>query len=68
MESKVIIYGTDGCPFVKKALQDYGKRAVFYNVQTNPERLQEMLVFSKGERNVPVIVENEKVTIGYGGS
>ncbi len=30
--------------------------------------LQEMLVYSKGERKVPVIVEGEKVTIGYGGS
>jgi len=27
-----------------------------------------MLGYSKGGRNVPVIVEDEKVTIGYGGS
>ena len=27
-----------------------------------------MLGYSKGRRNVPVIVEDEKVTIGYGGS
>jgi len=27
-----------------------------------------MLSFSKGGRNVPVIVEDGKVTIGYGGS
>ncbi len=30
--------------------------------------LQEMLVYSKGERKVPVIVEGEKISIGYGGS
>lgn len=30
--------------------------------------LQEMLTYSKGERKVPVIVEGEKVTIGYGGT
>ena len=30
--------------------------------------LDRMLGFSKGRRNVPVIVEDEKVTIGYGGS
>jgi len=31
-------------------------------------RLEEMLSFSKGSRKVPVIVEGEKVTIGYGGT
>jgi len=30
--------------------------------------LQEMLKFSKGDRSVPVIVEDSKVEIGYGGS
>jgi glutaredoxin len=31
-------------------------------------KLQEMLKYSKGARIVPVIVEGDKVTIGYGGS
>ncbi|HEX9020705.1 MAG TPA: glutaredoxin-related UxxT selenoprotein, partial [Nitrospirota bacterium] len=30
-------------------------------------RLEEMLKYSKGVRKVPVIVENEKVGIGYEG-
>ena len=30
--------------------------------------LDRMLGYSKGRRNVPVIVEDGKVTIGYGGS
>ena len=30
--------------------------------------LQRMLGHSKGRREVPVIVEDDKVTIGYGGS
>lgn len=30
--------------------------------------LDEMLKFSKGGRSVPVIVEDGKVSIGYGGS
>jgi glutaredoxin len=68
MEPKVIIYGTETCPFVKKAREDYGAKAIFYNVMTDPEKLQEMLVYSKGEQRVPVIVEGEKVTIGYGGT
>jgi glutaredoxin len=82
MEPKVIIYGTETCPFVKKAREDYGDKTIFYNVKTDPARLpevtlwsQEMLVYSKGAQRVPVIVEaggdplvREKVTIGYGGT
>jgi len=30
--------------------------------------LQRMLGYSKGRRDVPVIVEDDKVTIGYGGT
>jgi len=30
--------------------------------------MQEMLSVSKGRRDVPLIVEEGKVTIGYGGS
>jgi glutaredoxin len=37
-------------------------------VKLDAAKLDEMLKFSKGARNVPVIVEGEKVTIGYGGS
>jgi glutaredoxin 3 len=89
MEAKVIIYGTEECPYVKKAREAYGDKAIFYNVKNDPEKLpkpkvtlwpvtlwsQEMLVYSKGENRVPVIVEKEEVTgqkatvsIGYGGT
>jgi glutaredoxin len=37
-------------------------------VKKNAADLQRMLSFSKGSRDVPVIVEDGKVTIGYGGS
>jgi hypothetical protein len=37
-------------------------------VKQNAADLQRMLSFSKGGRDVPVIVEDDKVTIGYGGS
>jgi hypothetical protein len=30
--------------------------------------MEEMLKYSKGVRNVPVVVEGSKVTVGYGGS
>jgi glutaredoxin len=37
-------------------------------VKADKTRLDEMLGLSKGKRNVPVIVEDGKVSIGYGGS
>jgi glutaredoxin 3 len=61
MKAKVIIYGTETCPFCKKAREAYGDRAIFYNVSDDPKRLQEMLVYSKGDERVPVIVEKEEV-------
>jgi len=37
-------------------------------VKKSARDLDEMLRHSKGQRNVPVIVEDGKVTIGYGGT
>jgi glutaredoxin len=37
-------------------------------VKKSAADLERMLTYSKGGRNVPVIVEGGKVTIGYGGS
>jgi hypothetical protein len=37
-------------------------------VKKSAADLTEMLVHTAGERDVPVIVENGRVTIGYGGS
>jgi glutaredoxin 3 len=68
MEPNVIIYGTETCPFCKEAREAYDDRAIFYNVSDNPERFTEMLVYWKGEQRVPLIVDGEKVTIGYGGT
>jgi glutaredoxin len=40
----------------------------YVNVKKNPADLQRMLGFSNGRRAVPVIVENDQVTIGFGGT
>ena len=40
----------------------------YHNVLGDKALLDEMLKLSKGGRRVPVIVEGDKVTIGYGGS
>ena len=40
----------------------------YLNVIEKADELQAMLKWTKGRRDVPVIVENGKVTIGFGGS
>jgi glutaredoxin len=37
-------------------------------VKSDASKLQEMLKLSGGARQVPVIVDGKKVTIGYGGT
>ncbi|HEY4705959.1 MAG TPA: glutaredoxin-like UXV-star protein, partial [Thermodesulfobacteriota bacterium] len=41
---------------------------VYHNVKASPEKLEEMLKWSKGARQVPVIVEGGMVTQGFGGT
>lgn len=38
------------------------------DVKKESGKLEEMLEYTGGTREVPVIVEGEKVTIGYGGT
>ena len=40
----------------------------YINVKKNPADLERMLAYSGGRRAVPVIVEGDKVTIGFGGT
>jgi len=37
-------------------------------VKKSAAQLEEMLVHTKGARKVPVIVEDGRVTVGYGGT
>ncbi len=39
----------------------------YVNVTKDTDGLERMLRYSKGRRDVPVIVEDEKVILGYGG-
>jgi glutaredoxin 3 len=67
MEDKIIIYGTNTCPFCNQARAAYGDRAVYVNVDEDPEKLKEMLALTGGKRQVPVIVEGDKVSVGFAG-
>lgn len=39
----------------------------YIDVKKDPEGMKAMLRFSKGQRTVPVIVENGVASVGYGG-
>ena len=52
----------------REAYEGKGYAVDYRNVQTTPAELEEMLQHSGGRRDVPVIVDEGKVTIGYGGS
>ena len=67
----VLIFGKDGCPYTQGARDHYAAQQVpfeYLNVKKNAADLERMLVYSKGGRRVPVIVDNDKVTIGFGGT
>jgi glutaredoxin len=67
----VLIFGKDSCPYTQAARDHYhskGTRVEYFNVKKNAAELDRMLGYSRGERRVPVIVEDGKVTIGFGGT
>ena len=71
MADEVIIYGKDTCPYTLAARDDYEQRKIpfrYINVKKNPAELDKMLALTKGRRQVPVIVEQGRVTIGFGGT
>lgn len=66
--SNITIYGKSSWPYTNQARSAYGDGATYVDVVKEPDKLEEMLKFSKGVRKVPVIVEGKKVEIGYGGT
>lgn len=67
MADRVIIYGKAGWPYTDKAREAY-KDHTYVNVKEDKEKLDEMLKLSNGVRKVPVILDGESVSVGYGGS
>jgi len=67
----VLIFGKDTCPYTTAARDHYRDEGVpfeYLNVKKNAAELNRMLEFSGGKRQVPVIVDGERVTIGFGGT
>lgn len=71
MEKKVVIYGKQDCPYTMRAREVYaleGFEVDYRDVELNQDFLSEMLNYSEGRRLVPVIVEADRVQVGYGGA
>ena len=67
----VLIFGKAHCPYTSAALDDYERRGVpveYIDIKKDRAAMDRMLGYSGGHRRVPVIVEDEKVTIGFGGT
>jgi len=67
----VLIFGKEGCPYTEAAVENFAQRGIaaqYIDVKRSAADLDRMLGFSGGKRRVPVIVQDGKVTIGFGGT
>jgi glutaredoxin 3 len=67
----VTIFGKDTCPYTRAARDDYTQRGIeveYVNVKANAEAMARMLRYTGGRRDVPVIIDGDEVTIGFGGT
>ena len=71
MATEITIFGKNNCPFTRQAREaktKEGLTVIYRNVKEDPEAMAEMLSLTHGNRQVPVIVEGDKISIGFGGS
>ena len=70
MSEKVLIYGKNTWPYTSAAREAYkqeGKTVEYHDVLSDANKLNIMLKHTDGARKVPVIIDGEDVTIGFGG-
>ncbi len=68
--SQVTIYTKPGCPYCASAKKHYDDQGTAYeeiDVSVVAGAKDKVLGLSGGKRIVPVIVEDGKVTLGFGG-
>jgi glutaredoxin 3 len=68
--SEVTIYTKEGCPYCTAAKQHYTEKGITFteiDIYETAGAREKVLELTGGERIVPVIVENGKVTTGFGG-
>lgn len=71
MAGPVEIYGKDDCPYTTAAREDYAARGFevrYFDVGRDPAALRRLLELSGGGRRVPLVVDQGRVTVGFGGT
>ena len=67
---EIIVYTHPDCGFSSAVKFDYDNRGVKYHeidISLHPEAIPELERLAGGERITPVIVEADKVTVGFNG-
>lgn len=67
---EVTIYTKKGCPYCAAAKKHYNDSGVDFkeiDVHDTPGAQDELMKLTKGERIVPVIIVDGRVTAGFGG-
>ena len=70
VSQKTLIYGKDTWPYTtqaREACAKEGREVEYYDVRFDADKMKDMLKYSDGARKVPVIVDQDKVTIGFNG-
>ena len=70
MANKVTIFGKNTWPHTIKAREAYQAKGIevdYVDIFSSQDKLESMLKYSGGERKVPVIVDQGKITVGYQG-
>ena len=68
--SEVTIYTKEDCPYCAAAKKHYTDQGIVYkeiDIHATEGAKEKVLELTGGERIVPVIVEDGKVTAGFGG-
>jgi glutaredoxin len=68
--SNVTIFTKPGCPYCAAARDDFQHRGVQYtehNVKADKAALKRMLKLNGSRRQVPTIVQGDRVTVGFNG-
>ena len=67
---EVTIYTKEGCPYCAAALKHYSEQGTDFkqiDIHDTPGAKEEVLKLTDGQEIVPVIVEDGRVTAGFGG-
>jgi glutaredoxin len=67
----VQIFGKSDCPYTSAARRDFQTRGIqveYLDVEEDAAAMRQFLELSRGDRRVPLIVQDGRVSQGFGGS